>query len=90
MVALSDWQTLDGWAMSRGLGDLEEMEVSRFVNLVWYWMIRNAEDQKDIEKLRLKLWVPPKNPRVPVRDLGPWSAENETKAFKALKTALTR
>lgn len=61
------------------------MRMGRGLNFVWYMMTRNADDQGRA-KLRAKLWMPPKG--VAPTPGSPWSPENETGAFTALKGAL--
>lgn len=87
-AAVDDWQAFDGFAASQGLPDLEEMSPARFCNLVWWWLIRNVADPIDVDKVRARLWQPPKGV-VPTPE-SPWSAENESKGFAALKASLGR
>jgi hypothetical protein len=56
------------------------------LNLIYYWATRNAQDEQTLAKFDRKLWMPPKGEEAPAES--PWSAENETSAFKALKAAL--
>jgi hypothetical protein len=60
--------------------------MDRFCNLVWYWLTRNAESEKDVRTIEAKLWRPPPGSTAPA--LGPWSAEAEMKAFSAFKAAV--
>jgi hypothetical protein len=55
------------------------------VHLIWYWLIRNAEDPKEVAKAKTQLWMPPKGVEP---DRGPWSAESEMEAFRSLQRAL--
>lgn len=56
------------------------------LNLIYYWATRNAQDEATLAKFDRKLWMPPKGEEAPAES--PWSAANETSAFKALKAAL--
>lgn len=84
-VALDHWADLDGWAVSKNLPHLPTLPLSRFANLVWFWVMSHSEDEKAANKFKTQLWRPP--PGV-VPEKGPWSAEAETSAFKSLKQAL--
>lgn len=63
------------------------MDLDRACNLVWYWVIR-GRDLNEVEKFKLQLWQPPPNAPAPTQ--GPWSAEEETNAFRSLKSALNK
>lgn len=82
-IAVEHWPDIDGYAVSRGLGRLEDMPLDRFANFVWWWVTHGA-DEKERDKFRIRLWRPPKGEV----GQGPWSAEAETKAFQGLKQAL--
>lgn len=56
------------------------------LNLIYFWATRNAQDEQTLAKFDRKLWMPPKGEEAPAES--PWSAANETSAFKALKAAL--
>lgn len=58
------------------------MPLSDFVDLVWYLCTRNGQ-QKEIDRFRERVWMPPKG--VVPDPRSPWSAENETRAFQAVK-----
>lgn len=84
-LASENWPTLEGWATSRNT-DLMELPIHRMLNLIYFWATRNAQDEQTLAKFDRKLWLPPKGAEPPKES--PWSAENETSAFKALKAAL--
>lgn len=86
-IALDRWADLDGWAVSRNMPDLRDLPLDRFCNFIWWWATRNASQQSDIERFRITLWRPP--PRVAPDPRSPWSRENETGAFAALKAGLS-
>jgi hypothetical protein len=86
-LALEHWAELDGYAVAHNMPPLPELPLDRFNSFVWWFFTRNADDPKEVEKFRLKLWRPPPHV-VPTRD-SPWSAENETAAFSGLKAALS-
>lgn len=86
-MALDNWEWVDGYAAGHNMGALEELPIDRFCNFMWWWATRNMEDEQDVEKLRGDLWQPPPNYDKPITK-GPWSPEEETSAFAALKTAL--
>lgn len=85
-LASENWPTLEGWATSRNT-DLMDLPVDRLLNLVYFWATRNAPDEQTLAKFDRKLWMPPKGEEAPAES--PWSAANETSAFKALKQALS-
>ena len=87
-TAVANWETLDGYAVAHGMADLRTLTLERFCNYVWFMLTRNAE-QKDIDKLRARLWVPPPKSTAPIPKNSPWSAEAETRAFQAVKAQLT-
>ena len=60
-------------------GDPLALPLDRFLNLVYYWLVREA-DEKAIRKLDARLWMPPKGVAAPKES--PWSAEAETAAFR--------
>lgn len=84
-LASENWPTLEGWATSRNT-DLMDLPIDRLLNLIYFWATRNAQDEATLAKFDRKLWMPPKGEEAPAES--PWSAANETSAFKALKAAL--
>lgn len=87
-TAVANWDTLDGYAVAHGMGDLRDLPLERFCAFVWYMMTRFAE-KKDIDQMRSKLWVPPPKSTAPIPTNSPWSAEAETAAFRAVKAQLS-
>lgn len=81
--ALSVWDDLDGWSAGHGI-DPYEMPLGRFVHFVWWWLTRNIQEQAEYDRVKAKLWIPPAGEA----PQGPWSPEEETKAFAAVKAAL--
>ena len=63
-----------------------ELPIDRMLNLIYFWATRNAQDEQALAKFDRKLWMPPKGEEAPAES--PWSAANETSAFKALKASL--
>lgn len=88
LTAVTNWDTLDGYAAAHGMPPLHELTLDRFCNFTWYMMTRFAE-QKEVDKIKAKLWVPPPKSTAPIPANSPWSAEAETRAFAAVK-ALTK
>lgn len=83
---LQSWETFDGIALENGLPDLRTLPLDRGCNWIYYRLTKDG-DEKSIEKLRAKLWMPVDNG--PVLDKrSPWNAENETKGLAALGAAL--
>lgn len=76
-----DWVLFDGWAASHLAGsDPLDMPIDRFLNLTYYYFVRQAdEDQKTTFDSRL--WMPPKGVEPPPGSF--WSAEHETEALHA-------
>lgn len=54
---------------------------ARFCSLVYYWAVRNA-DEDGKTKFDRRLWMPPKGVAPPPGS--PWSPEAETAAFGSL------
>lgn len=77
---------MDGYAVGHGLDDLRYLRIDRFVNFVWWLFTRNGEE-KDRDKFKARLWMPPKGQAVTDRR-SPWSPANETSAFAALQSTL--
>lgn len=85
-IAVESWPTLDGYAAAHGMPSLFDLPLDRFLNFVW-WMATRNSSATDIEKLRARLWRPPKGQAV-TDSRSPWSPQNEQKGFSALKTGL--
>lgn len=83
-TALTEWAFFDGYAVSRGI-DLARLPLDRFTNFIWWMSTHNAE-QADVQKMRSRLWMPPKG-EAPAPE-SPWAADAETSAFKALKASV--
>jgi hypothetical protein len=83
LTAVDNWDTMDGYAAAHGMPYLWDLTLERFCNFTWFMMTRYAEE-KDIRDLKAKLWVPPRKD-APIPANSPWSAENESKAFAAVK-----
>lgn len=62
-----------------------DLPFDRFLNRVYYWFIKDREPN-EIAKFDLQLWLPPKGADIP--EESPWSAENETRAFKAFQSSI--
>lgn len=86
-IAREHWADLDGYAVGHGVPDPRKLPLDRFCHWVWWMLSRNSSDS-DREKLRAKIWRPPLNLDHPIEARSPWSAENETKAFAAIKAQL--
>lgn len=84
-LASENWPTLEGWATSRNT-DLMDLPIDRMLNLIYFWATRNAQDEQTLAKFDRKLWMPPKGEEAPPES--PWSAANETDAFKAFKAQI--
>lgn len=55
---------------------------------MWWVLTRNAEDEREVERLKRDLWLPPKG-SPPVTDpRSPWHSANESEGFSVLKSAL--
>ena len=63
-----------------------ELSYSRLTNFVWFMLIREKSDA-DVAKLKARIWRPPVTGQE-IDARSPWSAENERKAFAALKAQL--
>lgn len=66
--------------------DLRTLSASDFLDFAWYLLTRNGSPES-VEKFRRTLWMPPKGVAPDPRS--PWSPENETKAFQAVKALTT-
>lgn len=85
-IAVESWPTIDGYAAAHGMPPLVDLPLDRFLNFVW-WMATRNSTATDIEKLRARLWRPPKGEAV-TDSRSPWAPENEQKGFAALKMGL--
>lgn len=85
-IAVESWPTLDGYAAAHGMPSLFDLPLDRFLNFVW-WMATRNSSPTDVDKLRARLWRPPKGQAV-TDSRSPWAPENESKGFAALKGAL--
>lgn len=84
-TAKAQWSAFDGWAAASLSGaDPLDLPLDRFVNLIYWWAIRDAEPE-EIPKFDQRLWRPP--PGVAPAPGSPWSAEAETAAFKGFAAA---
>ena len=88
-IARDHMADLDGYAMGHNMPSLRAMPVERFNHWLWWMLTRNAKNEQEREKLRAKIWRPPPNTTAPIDSRSPWSAENEMKAFSALKAQLS-
>jgi hypothetical protein len=84
LTAVNNWDTLDGYAAAHGMPPLTELTLDRFCNFTWFMMTRHSE-QKAIDQLKAKLWVPPPKSQAPIPANSPWSPESEAQAFAAVK-----
>lgn len=85
VYALQNWRDLDGLAASLNMPDLRDLTLDRFCNWLWWTLIRNAETQQQVEKIRATLWRPPpgEEPKT-----GPWTPEAEMASFNSLRRSL--
>lgn len=56
-MASADWWIFDGWAVAHHLDPLS-LPLDRYLNLVYHWVLRKVEDQKEIDKFRRWLYLP--------------------------------
>lgn len=80
-IAAREWAVFDGESVTDPL----LLPADRFFNRVYWWAIRNAQEQSDIDRFDRKLWMPPKGRAAAPGS--PWSAEAETAAFGELAAA---
>lgn len=78
-VADNDWMSFDGWCAARSIDPLM-LPLDRFVNLIYHWATDGA-DPDEVEKWRVKLWIPPKGHTAPLPPESPWSPESEMSAL---------
>lgn len=69
------WTKFNGWAVSQGI-DLIELPLDALLDLTYYWLIKDAEED-DVAKLDSQLWMPPKKAlkRPSALKDSPWSDE---------------
>jgi hypothetical protein len=79
-LAKQNWAAFDGEWASQNLDPLD-LPIDRFLSLVYWWMVRNAEDEKAIKSFDTRLWRPP--PGEAPAEGSPWTPEAETSAFRA-------
>lgn len=73
-----EWASFDGDSVEDPL----LLPPDRFLNRVYWWAIKNAHEQAQIDKFNRKLWRPPRGKAAAAGS--PWSPEAETQAFAAL------
>ncbi|WP_314431641.1 hypothetical protein [Microbacterium lacticum] len=76
---------VQGEAVSRGLR-LLDLPVDEFCSFL-YWYATRGADEDARAKFDTRLWMPAKGEAPDPRS--PWSAENETAAFRAAKAMTT-
>lgn len=84
-LAVTHWMALDGYGVAHGTNPKRE-PLARFCAFVYYMTTRNA-DAKGIAKFDTQLWMPPKGVMPDRRS--PWSPENETRSFQAVRALTT-
>jgi hypothetical protein len=78
-TAKARWAAFDGWAATTMAGlDPLDLPLDRFLNLIYYWLVREAHED-EVAKFDTRLWRPPKG--VKPAPGSPWSAERESAAF---------
>lgn len=85
-LAVTDWMSLDGYAVANGIRP-EREPLPRYCAFVYHMVTRNG-DEKSVTKFDTRLWMPPKGVAPDARS--PWSPENETKAFQAVKALIKK
>lgn len=84
-VVKHDWASFDGLMASQRDTAPLHLPMDRFLNAVYWWAIRNATEQEEIDRFDRQLWRPPVGV-VPAAG-SPWSPEAETAAFNSLAAA---
>ncbi len=84
-TARDSWPIFDGWCAARNV-DPDELPPDRYLNLVYYWLTRNADAKRRAE-LDAKLERPPSGENVSTIDEGTWSADAEMAAFESAARA---
>jgi hypothetical protein len=77
-LARREWASFDGESVTDPL----LLPPDRFLNRIYWWAIRNAQEQEQIDKFDRRLWRPPRGKAAAPGS--PWSPEAETSAFAAL------
>lgn len=86
-VLIEKWQDMDGFAVAHNMPNLQDLELGRVCNFVYWRVVDGITDSAAIDKFRARLWQPPRG--VVADPRSPWSPENEQSAFKAAKAMLT-
>lgn len=79
-AAKHNWPTFDGICASQGFDPLE-LPWDRFLNLIHWFLTRNAGEAKDIEDWERHLWMPPVGVEAPAGT--PWSVESQESAMSS-------
>lgn len=74
------WTRFNGWAVAQGVSPLE-LHFDELLDLTYYWLIKDAGEEEEVEKFNSRLWMPPKKAKVTAAD-SPWS-DAATKASLA-------
>lgn len=85
-TARHNWSMFDGWCASRAVDPLA-LPVDRFLNLVYYWLTRNANERRKREIDSELDRVPANEQQTGPIDEGAWSAEEEMAAFQQAASA---
>lgn len=87
LVALAShyWASMDGLLASQSVDPLD-LPPDRFLSVVYWWALRNADDQREIAKFDRRLWRPP--PGIAPAAGSPWSPEAENEAFGAFAASV--
>lgn len=84
-IAHDNWMDVEGYALTHGVGDIRQLNLSQFCSFMWHMIAQGHEDQPSLDRTKAKLWKPPKGE---VATQGPWSPEAEQDSFNALKSQL--
>jgi hypothetical protein len=83
-LAIEHRLDLEGHLVGQGaIYGMEDLPINRFLGYVWWYFTKDA-DERQRDKFKAALWRPP-TIDTPIPKESPWSAENEMKAFSALK-----
>lgn len=84
VAARHNWTVFDGWCASRAV-DPMDLPPDRFLNLVYWWLVRGA-DEKRRQEIDRNLDRVPSGEQAEV-ETGPWSADSEMAAFAKASVA---
>jgi len=85
-MASHNWLRFNGQIIATSGRSLLDLPLMDGLSALYYLAVKGGREE-DVRKFDSRLWMPPKGVRADPRS--PWSAENETAAFQAVKAMVS-